>query len=247
MCFEAVNWAIQQRCEKAPQKLLLIVLAYHKNSETGRCDPSNKLLAMETSQTVRAIIIQIQDLSKQGFLKIIQKYENNCRLPNQYELKIPLKKAIYPAINAEKMPEMASFLGGHAEYARGVMNDVQGGSERRSLGVVNNVHEGSEHRAPEYKNINTLSLSLSDPEKACLTWAQENHFWSPLMVSDEKFIELYSSQKPNGLKSQYEAQLLSADKKDQRNAQTSPSTSEHSNRRLTPAEIVAKANGYKPN
>ena len=232
MCFEAVNWAIQQRCEKAPQKLLLIVLAYHKNSETGRCDPSNKLLAMETSQTVRAIIIQIQDLSKQGFLKIIQKYENNCRLPNQYELKIPLKKAIYPAINTEKMPEMASFLGGHAEYARGVMN---------------NVHEGSEQRSPEYKNINTLSLSLSDPEKACLAWAKENHFWAPLMVCDEKFIELYSSQKPNGLKSQYETQLLSADKKDQRNAQTSTSTSEHGNRRLTPAEIVAKANGYKPN
>jgi Helix-turn-helix domain len=247
MCFEAVNWAIQQRCENAPQKLVLIMLAHHKNSETGRCDPSNKLLAEETSQTVRAIIKQIQALAKLGYLKIIQKSENNCRLPNQYELKIPVKKVIYPIINTEKMPEMASFLVGSERDARGVMNVVHEGSEHGSPGVVNEMHEGGEQRSPEYKNINTLSLSLSDPEKACLAWAKENHFWAPLMVCDEKFIELYSSQKPNGLKSQYETQLLSADKKDQRNAQTSTSTSEHGNRRLTPAEIVAKANGYKPN
>ncbi|MEY3787969.1 MAG: hypothetical protein RIQ94_375 [Pseudomonadota bacterium] len=245
MCFEAVNWAIKQHCENTSQKLILIMLANHKNSVNHRCNPSYKLMAAECCMSLRTVIKNTQALEKQGFIKISQITVNNCRLPNQYELKIHAIKPDYANNNQAKNNAYEPVFNCHADTTLSVMQSLHECNADYAGVVMQEVQEVGVEPTHEYKNITNTSLSLATDEKNCLAWAKESNFWGPLIVSHEKFIELYNSQKPNGLKSQYEAQLLSTNKKDPRNAHKNNGYTGLSKTKLTPAEEVARAAGFK--
>lgn len=67
MSIDAVKWAYEQDVNVPSAKFLLITLAYHYNSKTGRCDPSierlSVMLGMHRATIFRALeVLAAQDL-----------------------------------------------------------------------------------------------------------------------------------------------------------------------------------------
>ena len=88
MSFQAMSWAVEQRCDNAGEKLVLLMLANHTNSHTGRCDPSHKMLADECSMGVSTLRRHLEALEKSGLIEIIHRSTEGVNLPNQYMLKL---------------------------------------------------------------------------------------------------------------------------------------------------------------
>lgn len=83
-----MSWAVEQRCDNAGEKLVLLMLANHTNSHTGRCDPSHKMLADECSMGVSTLRRHLEALEKSGLIEIIHRSTEGVNLPNQYMLKL---------------------------------------------------------------------------------------------------------------------------------------------------------------
>jgi hypothetical protein len=86
MSFQDMAWAVNQKCDTAGQKLVLLMLANHSNGHTGQCNPSHKRLADECSMGVSTLKRNIASLSEAGLLTIIHKSQDGVSLPNQYRL-----------------------------------------------------------------------------------------------------------------------------------------------------------------
>jgi hypothetical protein len=88
MSFQAMAWAVEQKCKCPGQKLALLMLANHSNGHTGQCNPSHKRLAEECSMGVSTLKNHLRDLQQAGYLTIIHKSADGVSLPNQYRLNI---------------------------------------------------------------------------------------------------------------------------------------------------------------
>ena len=86
MSFQAMTWAVDQKCESAGQKLVLIMLANYCNSHTGQCNPSHQRLADECSMGVSTLKGHIARLAEIGVLRIERIVQHGVNLPNQYWL-----------------------------------------------------------------------------------------------------------------------------------------------------------------
>lgn len=86
MSFQAMTWAVDQKCESAGQKLVLIMLANYCNSHTGQCNPSHQRLADECSMGVSTLKNHLARLAELGVLRIERSVQHEVNLPNQYWL-----------------------------------------------------------------------------------------------------------------------------------------------------------------
>ena len=87
MSFQDMAWAVNQKCESAGQKLVLLMLANHANGHTGQCNPSHKRLADECNMGISTLKRNISGLEDSGFLSVLHKAQDGVSLPNQYRLK----------------------------------------------------------------------------------------------------------------------------------------------------------------
>ena len=81
-----MTWAVEQKCESAGQKLVLIMLANYCNSHTGQCNPSHQRLADECSMGVSTLKSHLSRLAERGILRIERNVQHGVNLPNQYWL-----------------------------------------------------------------------------------------------------------------------------------------------------------------
>lgn len=88
MSFQAMAWAVEQKCKCPGQKLALLMLANHSNGHTGQCNPSHKRLADECSMGVSTLKAHLRDLQQAGYLTIIHKSHEGVSMPNQYRLNL---------------------------------------------------------------------------------------------------------------------------------------------------------------
>lgn len=86
MSFQAMSWAVEQKCESAGQKLVLIMLANYCNSHTGQCNPSHQRLADECSMGVSTLKNHLSRLAELGVIRIERSVQHGVNLPNQYWL-----------------------------------------------------------------------------------------------------------------------------------------------------------------
>lgn len=97
MSFEAMAWAVKQNTANSGQKLVLLMLANHANGYSGQCNPSHKRLAEECCMGISTLKGHIQALQDAGFLKVVNRFNNNSYVANQYELQLPLSQNLtYP-------------------------------------------------------------------------------------------------------------------------------------------------------
>jgi len=88
MSFQAMSWAVSQKCANAGQKLVLLMLANYCNSHNGQCNPSHKRLAEECSMGVSTLKNHLMALAELGMLEVVPRYLDGVQLPNQYMLKL---------------------------------------------------------------------------------------------------------------------------------------------------------------
>lgn len=88
MSFQAMSWAVAQKCSNSGQKLVLLMLANYCNGHTGQCNPSHKRLAEECSMGISTLKSHLLALAECGLIEIIHKYADGVQLPNQYMLKV---------------------------------------------------------------------------------------------------------------------------------------------------------------
>lgn len=73
MSFDAVTWAIQQPLRDAKEKMLLVVLAHHLNSKTGRCCPSREtLMTMACVANSNTLTAKINALVEKGLIEVVR-------------------------------------------------------------------------------------------------------------------------------------------------------------------------------
>ncbi len=70
MSYQASDWAMAQRVDNPSAKLVLLVLAHHLNTKTGRCFPSIATIARETGLSDRGIRNAIARLVQQGLVEL---------------------------------------------------------------------------------------------------------------------------------------------------------------------------------
>ena len=73
MSHRATNWAVQVRGISAHAKVVLWHLADRHNKDTGRCDPSQELLAGDCEMSRSGLNNQLKTLEQSGFIKRIQR------------------------------------------------------------------------------------------------------------------------------------------------------------------------------
>jgi len=84
MSFDAMAWAVKQKCETAGQKLVLLMLSSHTNGHTGQCNPSHSRLAEECSMGKSTLKTHLTALAEKGLIKIVQRTTEGVNLSNQY-------------------------------------------------------------------------------------------------------------------------------------------------------------------
>ena len=70
MSIQAVAWVLDQFVLDAAAKLVLVVLANHADHKTGRCWPTIRTIASESSQSVRSVQRKLADLQETGWITI---------------------------------------------------------------------------------------------------------------------------------------------------------------------------------
>jgi hypothetical protein len=157
MSFQAMTWAVEQRCQNAGQKLVLLMLANHSNGHTGRCTPSHKLLADECSMGVSTLKTHLASLEGAGFLQIIRRKNEDVNLPNQYLLnldRVSQKQTDVGQNPAEGGPESGRGVGQNLATEQGSFN-LEGNQELNQLGKARG-------RAP-------MNVSISEPRTSRTT------------------------------------------------------------------------------
>lgn len=88
MSFQAMTWAVEQKCDSAGQKLVLLMLSNYCNSHTGQCNPSHQRLANECCMGASTLKRHLSSLADNGLIEIIPRSNDGVSLPNQYLLKL---------------------------------------------------------------------------------------------------------------------------------------------------------------
>jgi hypothetical protein len=70
MCYKAVSAVLESSKSVGSQRLLLVVLAHHMNSETGQCNPAIKTLAAKCMISERSVQRNLKSLVELGELRI---------------------------------------------------------------------------------------------------------------------------------------------------------------------------------
>lgn len=73
MSYKATNWAVQVRGIKPATKVVLWHLADRHNKDTGRCDPSQELLAFDCEISRSTLNVHLKILEDAGLIKRIQR------------------------------------------------------------------------------------------------------------------------------------------------------------------------------
>lgn len=69
MCFDTVKWAFEQPDLKPAEKLVLLVLADHRNKATQQCVPSQSTLASRCNMSVSAVNRHLRSLHDKGLIR----------------------------------------------------------------------------------------------------------------------------------------------------------------------------------
>lgn len=147
MSFQAMAWAVEQKCENAGEKLVLLMLANYCNGHTGQCNPSHSKLADECSMGVSTLKRHIAGLSERGLIEVTQRAVDGVSLPNHYTLKLT--------------PPGPNRTGGGS--------DSDGGSVQSGRGVSPNRAEGgskSGYKPGIEPGIEPVNISSEEFEKA---------------------------------------------------------------------------------
>lgn len=157
------------------QKMVLVVLADHENTDTGLCFPSVRLLAEECGMSERSVSNQIAKLSAAGLISI----ERFNHTTNRYILNKPAASIAEPDARRSE-PD--------ANRASKPINNQQ-----------TNLNSFSSSQAAE-KTV----ISLSAEQQEVFDWAVTHSFWNTATVSLETFLHVHDFQNGK-LKAQYDA------------------------------------------
>ncbi len=213
MSFEAMTWAVNQKCKNSSQKLVLLMLANHSNGHTGQCNPSHSLLAKECCMSVSSLKTQIKVLANNGYLSVVNKSIGKVRTSNQYVLNLSYKPIESEGQNLAS-GHFTSGGGSNSAYAKTKgCNDSDSYKPIESdsqilTGVGQNLTGGGSESGykPVIETNNSLSLK-TDAQKQCFDWAKSHPFWGDAVTDISKFIYLYNKNSPKGLRSQFEADM----------------------------------------
>ena len=139
MSFQAMTWAVEQKCGSAAAKLVLLMLANHANGHTGRCNPRHKRLAEECEMRVETLKNHLKALADLGLVTIVPQFAEGVQLPNQYLLNMDATGS--------------DSIGGGGEKRTG------GGGEKRTGG-------GGEKRPPNNQEVNQEDNHSLSPDKS---------------------------------------------------------------------------------
>lgn len=81
-----IIWGIPAANIKPMPFLVLLMIAYRIDAETGRCDPSINVIADDCKMSRRACIDALNWLEENGFIKRISRQWCGRPLSNEYEL-----------------------------------------------------------------------------------------------------------------------------------------------------------------
>lgn len=175
-----MTWAVEQELP-AMQKIVLLMLANRTNHDTGLCFPSHDRLAKECGMDKRSVINQIAKLESAGLLKVIR----STNKPNSYILNLGSER--------------------------------NSPSERDSPLGVKEIHLDSERDSPEPVNNHITITTTNDDENfltfdgmkpdeiECYNWAKNHNYWNFSTESVRKFLTIYTKNKRDGLKDQFNA------------------------------------------
>lgn len=88
MSFQAMSWAVSQKCGSAAAKMVLMMLANHTNGHTNRCNPRHKTLAEECEMRVETLKNHLKHLEEIGLITIIPQFSDGVQLANHYALEV---------------------------------------------------------------------------------------------------------------------------------------------------------------
>lgn len=115
MSFQAMTWAVEQDLP-VQQKMVLLMLANHTNSHTGKCDPSLKLLSKECGMSHDSVSKATKILESFGLLQVLRKNYKGVKLHNEYKL-------LMPGIDADSVEYTLPAFEVHADSVQGVHAD----------------------------------------------------------------------------------------------------------------------------
>ena len=104
MSFQAMTWAVEQKCGSAAAKLVLLMLANHANGHTGRCNPRHKRLAEECEMRVETLKNHLKALADLGLFTVVPQFAEGVQLPNQYLLNMDATASYSVGGGGEKHP-----------------------------------------------------------------------------------------------------------------------------------------------
>lgn len=180
--------------------------------------------------SMRSAIRQLNSLARLGYIKIIHKIENNSFLANQYDLHLPPKHlvnnhdGVFTALADINKPSPQQTVNDPSPPPINGSNAPFGGAEAAPEPVME-------------------TLQLTQDEEICFAWALQSMFWSGLVTSKAKFLDLYRNGSPYGLKIQFwneQNKLRVTGGKDAKNRGYGSDKAKPG----TPAEQVARAAGY---
>lgn len=130
-----MTWAIDQACDSAGEKLVLLMLANYCNGHTGQCNPSHKKLAEECSMGVSTLKRHIAALETKGYLDILANSQDGVSLPNQYNLRVSNLGGVGPN-RADPQPKLDGGVGPN----RATNQEVKPGSKPTTSKAVASHH-----------------------------------------------------------------------------------------------------------
>ena len=104
MSFQAMTWAVAQKCGSPSSKLVLLMLADHCNGHTGQCNPRHKRLAEACEMRVETLKDHLRKLEALGLITIVAQFAEGVQLPNQYILNLDVVGANTRGGGGEKHP-----------------------------------------------------------------------------------------------------------------------------------------------
>lgn len=158
------------------QKMVLVVLADHENTDTGLCFPSVRLLADECGMSERSVSNQIAKLSAAGLISI----ERFNHTTNRYIL----NKPDAPVAKAD---------------ARRSEPDAN-----RASKPINNQQTNQEYNQKEIITITAREDDKSvftEEHQAVFDWAKTHKHWRTACLTMQTFLFVYEK---GGMKSQYD-------------------------------------------
>ncbi len=179
MSFQAMTWAVEKELP-AMQKIVLLMMANRTNHDTGLCFPSHDRLAVECGMSKRSIVYQIEKLESAELLSVIRSTNNKGgNNPNRYKL------------NLKDNARAALPLVQELHYPSATVASETVIEPKRTITTVNS----------DFLSFDGLTAEQAD----CYEWAKHHDYWNFTAGNLHKFLKLFTSEKADGLKSQFDA------------------------------------------